>query len=230
MRPRHPSLPPPVVYREGVVGTPTSITPLSARNRAERSLVGLVFSGLMRMGPQNTLEPDLASSYKLSDDGKTWTFHIRDDAVWQDGEPVTSADVLYTVAALKDPDASGGRSGSWAEVETAALDDKTVTFRLTTPVGGFLAATTQPLLPAHLLGETPYADIATSEFARRRSAAARTAWPSWTRRRPSSSRPSSSCRRSRRRRRRSPPRPTPWPRPFRRPRRPAARRSSSGSS
>ena len=160
-----PSLPPPVVYREGVVGTPTSITPLSARNRAERSLVGLVFSGLMRMGPQNTLEPDLASSYKLSDDGKTWTFHIRDDAVWQDGQPVTSADVLYTVAALKDPDASGGRSSSWAEVETAALDDKTVTFRLTTPVGGFLAATTQPLLPAHLLGETPYADIATSEFA-----------------------------------------------------------------
>ena len=160
-----PTLPPPVVYREGVVGTPTSITPLSARNRAERSLVGLVFSGLMRMGPQNTLEPDLASSYKLSDDGKTWTFHIREDAVWQDGEPVTSADVLYTVAALKDPDASGGRSGSWAEVETAALDDKTVTFRLTTPVGGFLAATTQPLLPAHLLGDTQYADIATSEFA-----------------------------------------------------------------
>jgi ABC-type transport system substrate-binding protein len=111
-----PTLPPPVVYREGVVGTPASITPLSARNRAERSLVGLVFSGLMRMGPQNTLEPDLASSYKLSDDGKTWTFHIREDAVWQDGEPVTSADVLYTVAALKDPDASGGRSGSWAEV------------------------------------------------------------------------------------------------------------------
>ncbi|HKF84475.1 MAG TPA: ABC transporter substrate-binding protein [Candidatus Limnocylindrales bacterium] len=161
-----PTMPPPVVYREGVVGTAESITPLSARNRAERSLVGLVFSGLTRMGPRNTLEPDLASSWKLSDDGKTWTFHIRDDAVWQDGEPVTSADVLYTVGALKDPEASGGRSGSWAEVETAAVDDKTVTFRLTTPVGGFLAATTQPLLPAHLLGDVPYADIATSEFAK----------------------------------------------------------------
>ena len=160
-----PTMPPPVVYREGVVGTPESITPLSARNRAERSLVGLVFSGLMRMGPDNTLEPDLASSYKLSDDGKTWTFHIRDDAVWQDGEPVTSADVLYTVAALKDPDASGGRSGSWAEVEAVAVDDKTVAFRLTNPVGGFLAATTQPLLPAHLLADTPFADIASSEFA-----------------------------------------------------------------
>jgi peptide/nickel transport system substrate-binding protein len=161
-----PTLPPPVVYREGVVGVPESITPLSARNRAERSLVGLIFSGLTRMGPDNTLEPDLASSWKISDDGKTWTFRIRDDAVWQDGEPVTSADVLYTVNALKDPDSSGGRSSSWAEVETAAVDDKTVTFRLTTPVGGFLAATTQPLLPAHLLADVPHADIATSEFAR----------------------------------------------------------------
>jgi peptide/nickel transport system substrate-binding protein len=160
-----PTLPPPVVYREGVVGTPESITPLSARNRAERSLVGLIFSGLTRMGPGNTLEPDLASSWKLSDDGKTWTFHIREDATWQDGEPVTSADVLYTVNALKDPDASAGRSSSWAEVETAAVDDKTVTFRLKTPIGGFLAATTQPLLPAHLLADVPYADIATSEFA-----------------------------------------------------------------
>ena len=161
-----PTLPPPVVYREGVVGTPESITPVSARNRAERSLVGLIYSGLMRMGPDNTLEPDLASSWKVSDDGKTWTFHIRDDAVWQDGEPVTASDVLYTVNALKDPDASGGRSSSWAEVETAAVDEKTVTFRLKTPVAGFLAATTQPLLPSHLLADVPYADIATSEFAR----------------------------------------------------------------
>jgi peptide/nickel transport system substrate-binding protein len=161
-----PSMPPPIVYREGVVGTPSSITPLSARNRAERALVGLVFSGLVRMGPDNTIEPDLAESWKLSEDGKTWTFRIRDDATWQDGQPVTSADVLYTVGALKDPDASGGRSASWAEVEATAVDEKTVTFRLTTPVGGFLAAAAQPLLPAHLLEGVPYADIATSDFAR----------------------------------------------------------------
>jgi peptide/nickel transport system substrate-binding protein len=161
-----PTLPPPVVYREGVTGVPESITPISARNRAERSLVGLVFSGLVRMGPRNTIEPDLAESWKLSDDGKTWTFHIRDDATWQDGVPVTAADVLYTVGALKDPAASGGRSSSWAEVEATAVDDKTVTFRLTTPVGSFLAAAAQPLLPSHLLKDVPYPEIATSDFSR----------------------------------------------------------------
>ncbi|HEY3335188.1 MAG TPA: ABC transporter substrate-binding protein [Candidatus Limnocylindrales bacterium] len=161
-----PTMPPPVVYREGVVGVPESVTPISARNRAERSLVGLVFSGLVRMGPDNTLEPDLAESWKLSDDGKTWTFHIREDARWQDGVPVTADDVLYTVGALKDPDASGGRSSSWAEVEATAVDAKTVTFRLATPVGSFLAAAAEPLLPSHLLKDVPYAGIATSDFAR----------------------------------------------------------------
>lgn len=160
------SLPPPMVYREGVVGTPESITPISARNRAEKALVGLVFSGLVRMGPDNTLEPDLAESWKVSDDGKTWTFRIRDDAAWQDGAPVTSADVLYTVGALKDPYASGGRAAAWAEVEATAVDDRTVTFRLSTPVASFLGATAQPLLPAHLLDKVAYADIATSDFAR----------------------------------------------------------------
>jgi peptide/nickel transport system substrate-binding protein len=161
-----PTLPPPVVYREGVVGVPESITPISARNRAERSLVGLVFSGLVRMGPDKTLEPDLAESWKLSDDGKTWTFHIRADATWQDGVPVTAEDVLFTVGALKDPTASGGRSSSWAEVEATAVDDKTVTFRLTTPIGSFLAAAAQPLLPSHLLKDVAYADVATSDFSR----------------------------------------------------------------
>src|SRR5262245_55979677 len=56
-----PTLPPPVTYREGVVGTPTSITPVTARTRSERMLVRLLFSGLVRLGPGSTYEPDLAS-------------------------------------------------------------------------------------------------------------------------------------------------------------------------
>ena len=53
-------MPPRVVYREGVVGRPESITPVTARSRAERTLVGLVFSGLVRLGPGTTYQPDLA--------------------------------------------------------------------------------------------------------------------------------------------------------------------------
>src|SRR5437879_3827786 len=47
-------------YREGMVGHPISISPLTARSQADRDLVALVFSGLVRNGPDGTIVPDLA--------------------------------------------------------------------------------------------------------------------------------------------------------------------------
>lgn len=160
------TMPPRVVYREGVVGVPQSITPVTARSRAERTLVGLVFSGLVRLGPGTAYQPDLASSWSVDETGKTWTFTIREDAVWHDGEPVTADDVVFTIEALKSPDAAGARAAAWADVTVEAVDEKTVRLTLGTPIGGVLAAATQPLLPAHLLADVPFADLATSDFAR----------------------------------------------------------------
>jgi peptide/nickel transport system substrate-binding protein len=160
------TMPPRVVYREGVVGVPQSITPVTARSRAERMLVGLVFSGLVRLGPGTSYQPDLASSWSSDATGKTWTFTIRDDAVWHDGQPVTAEDVVFTVEALKSPDAAGAGAAAWADVTVEAVDSKTVRLVLGTPIGGVLAAATQPLLPAHLLADVPFADLATSDFAR----------------------------------------------------------------
>ncbi len=161
-----PTLPPPTTYREGVAGAPSAIMPVVARTRSERTLVGLIFSGLVRLGPDNTYEPDLAKSWTTDARGKTWTFTIDDDATWQDGVPVTADDVVYTVEALKDPDAGGAMSGAWADVTATAIDPQTVELKVDTPIAGFLAAATQPLLPAHLLDGVPLADLATSPFAR----------------------------------------------------------------
>ncbi len=163
-----PSAPPaaPVVYREGVVGRPSSITPITARTRADRTLVGLIFSGLFKTGPGDTLVPDLAASWAEDKNGQVWTVGIRPDAVWQDGTPVTAADVVYTISTLKDPAASGGLAAAWADVTVEAVDTHTVRFTLGSPVGGFLAALREPLLPAHLLdGVIANADLASSDFA-----------------------------------------------------------------
>ena len=160
-----PTPPAAVTYREGVVGSASSVTPVTARNRAERTLVGLVFSGLVKLGAGTTYQPDLAESWTSDDSGKVWTFKIRDDAVWQDGEPVTAADVVYTIEALKSPDAAGAGAAAWADVTVDALDEKTVALTLGTPIGSILAAATQPLLPAHLVQDIPFADLADSDFA-----------------------------------------------------------------
>ena len=79
------TLPPPVTYREGVVGSPTSVTPVTARSRADRTLVGLVFSGLVRPAAAGGYEPDLAESWATDAAGTTWTVKLRPDATWHDG-------------------------------------------------------------------------------------------------------------------------------------------------
>ncbi len=56
----------------------------------------LVFSGLLRFAPDLSLQPDLAASWALSDDGLTYTFFLRRDARFQDGRPLTAQDVLYS--------------------------------------------------------------------------------------------------------------------------------------
>ena len=153
-----------VVYREGTVGRPSSINPLTARTQADRDLVALIFSGLVSLGPDGTYQPDLAESWTVDAKGKTWTFRLRPDATWQDGVPVTADDVVFTVGILKSPDYTGPLAQSWRGVEVAAVDDRTVQFTLDTPIGGFLEAATIGLLPAHLLSDAPVQTLADDPF------------------------------------------------------------------
>jgi peptide/nickel transport system substrate-binding protein len=151
-------------YREGIVGRPASLDPLTAQTQVDRDIVALVFSGLVKLGPNGTIVPDLASGWTIADKGKSYTFRIRPDARWQDGQPVTAADVVFTVRTLQDPGYTGPGASSWHEVTVTAVDDTTVRFDLATALGSFLQAATQPLLPSHLLGDTAVADLATAPF------------------------------------------------------------------
>jgi peptide/nickel transport system substrate-binding protein len=86
------------VYVEGVVGHPTYLNPLlSPFNDADDDVVSLVFSGLTRLDPRGTVVPDLASGWTISPDGLVYTFQLR-PTTWQDGEPLTADDVVFTVS------------------------------------------------------------------------------------------------------------------------------------
>src|SRR5436190_15131345 len=58
-------VPEPRAYREGVLGHPSSVSPLTARTQLDRDLVALVFSGLVRNGPSGTVVPDLAERWSV---------------------------------------------------------------------------------------------------------------------------------------------------------------------
>ena len=107
-------------YIEGVAGTAQRVNPLFASsNEVDEDLVQLVFAGLLRVSPDGTLAPDLAALPDVSADGKTYTFHVRTDANWQDGAPITSRDVAFTVKALTDPGFRGdpALAEAWAGVD-----------------------------------------------------------------------------------------------------------------
>ncbi len=156
---------PPPIYREGVVSSPSSITPLTARTQADRDLSRLVFSGLVARGSAATYVPDLATSWTVDPAGKTWTFNLRPTAEWQDGQPLTADDVVFTVGLLKDPAYRGPLANSWREVSVTRIDAHTVQFSLATPIAGFLEDALVGILPQHLLAATSVTDLADSAFA-----------------------------------------------------------------
>src|SRR5207247_78896 len=78
------------------------LNPVLAATPVDDDVVRLVFSGLSRFRSDGSIQGDLAQTFSSSEDGKVWTFQIRDDATWQDGKPVISDDVVYTVGLLQD--------------------------------------------------------------------------------------------------------------------------------
>lgn len=151
-------------YVEGVLGHAANASPFGARSAADRELVALLFRGLVRLGPDQTIVGDLASSWESDPAGNRWTFHLRPGLQWQDGEPLTAADVVFTIESLRDPSYDGPGAGSWNEVSASAADPLTVSLRLSTPLGGFLQAATQPIAPAHILGGVPPAALSSDPF------------------------------------------------------------------
>ncbi len=95
----------------------------------------IIQSTLVKYNANLEFENDLATSYKLSDDGLTWTFNIREDVKFSDGVALTANDVVFTLLTAKK--AMG--SVDLTYMETAiALNDYTVEIKLSSPTSIFL--------------------------------------------------------------------------------------------
>jgi ABC-type transport system substrate-binding protein len=153
-------------YREGVLGHPNSINPLTVRSQADQDLVALLFRGLVKAGPDGTVEPDLAT-WTVSPDGLTYTFQMRQDAYWEDGQPVSAADVVFTIGLIQNAAYDGPVGSSWQGVRASEVSPYVVSFTVTLPIAGFLRQAELPILPSHLLRGTPVATLADSAYSSR---------------------------------------------------------------
>lgn len=150
-------------YIEGVVGAPQYLEPVLAATDIDQDVVRLAFAGLTQLDRDGSVVPDLAT-FTTDADGKVWTFTIRDDAKWHDGQPVTAADVIYTVTLVQDKAYVGPYSDAFRGVIAVALGPRVVRFTLPDAFGSFAANTTLPLMPAHRLIGVGYGALPRQPF------------------------------------------------------------------
>jgi len=152
-------------YKEGMVGEIKQLNPLySPVNYVEDSVVSLIFSGLTKNISNRQVVGDLAESWVISGDKKTYTFTIRENIFWHDGERLDADDVRFTFEAIQNPDSNSPRLATWKDVVVSVLDERTVAFKLPSPYASFLSLADVPILPEHILREVPVGNFRTSEF------------------------------------------------------------------
>ncbi len=141
-------------YTEGLIGSPVHINPLYATlSDADNDIAHLVYSSLFKYDVNGQLENDLADSYQISPDGKTYTIKLRSDARWQNGEKVTADDVIFTFEDITNPAYNSPLRFGFNGVDANKLDDQTVVFTLSENYAPFLGLLTFGILPQSVWGD-----------------------------------------------------------------------------
>lgn len=137
---------------------PASLNPGEANDTFSATVLDQIFEGLTRVNQDEEVEEAMAESIDISDDQMTYTFNIRKDANWSNGDPVTADDFIYawqTVLDPENPDAEYAyqlydiknaedikeNGGSMDDLGVTAEDDKTLVVELEQPTPYFLELT-----------------------------------------------------------------------------------------
>ena len=149
------------------IGEPLTFNLALANDSSSSGYLSYLFEGLTETSwLTNEVEPALAESWERSEDGLTWTFHLRKDVTWHDGEPFTAQDVAFTFNRIiyNDDIPTTTRaaftfryideeSGGWTEgrMTVRALDEYTVECVLPVSFAPFLRSMGTAIYPKHIL-------------------------------------------------------------------------------
>jgi oligopeptide transport system substrate-binding protein len=142
------------VFRIGNVGEPGSLDPGQISGSWENRVVGDMFIGLTTEAADGSMVPGAAESWAIDDDGRTYTFKLRDHK-WSDGRAVTADDFVFTLRRFLDPgfagryafvlypiqnaeELNGGVLQGMDKLGVKALDDRTLQVTLESPTPYFL--------------------------------------------------------------------------------------------
>jgi peptide/nickel transport system substrate-binding protein len=136
----------------GVASEPETLSPLLGYGKDGNSKI---FDGLLERDADLRLRPALAEALpKVSGDGLTYTYTLRDGVEFSDGEPLSSEDVVFTYETILDAKTNNtARSELDAVKQVRAVGDDKVVFTLKYPYAPFAGRTVLPIVPEHIAGE-----------------------------------------------------------------------------
>lgn len=123
-------------YIEGSASQPLSFFPHQIENSNEKTVAALIYRGLFKYNVYNSLEPDLAETWKTSPDGLVYTITLKKDQKWSDGTLITADDLIYTAF----------NSPNLRDVATDKIDNRTVRYTLPNKYAPFLNLLTTPVM------------------------------------------------------------------------------------
>jgi peptide/nickel transport system substrate-binding protein len=151
-------------FTEGVLGTFTNANPIYATGLVDSSVSRLIFAGLLAYDQDNRLVGDLAQSWTADDLGTTYTFKLKPDLTWHDGQPLKASDVVFTYHVIQNPDAGSPLFNSWRGITVSTQDDRTVIFKLPNPLASFPYSLVTGIIPEHILAKVPMSSMRTISF------------------------------------------------------------------
>ncbi len=133
------------ILKVGLQADPTSLDPQKTSLTALFHVTEHIYSMLVRLKPDLTVEPDLAEKWDISADGKTYTFTLRKGVKFHSGKPLVAADVKYTFDRLVDKATASPNATLLAPAESvAAPNETTVVITLKTADASFLTNLVAP--------------------------------------------------------------------------------------
>jgi peptide/nickel transport system substrate-binding protein len=155
------------IYTEALIGELSRLNPLfDYYNSVDQDVDRLLYSSLIKYDDRGIPYGDLADSWGISQDGTVYNISIKPDAVWHNGEPVTTGDILFTIERMKEETTPlpNDLKAFWDQIEVEPLDEKTIQFRLPEPFAPFLDYLTFGILPEHLLEGLSSEEIIDHDF------------------------------------------------------------------
>jgi peptide/nickel transport system substrate-binding protein len=154
---------------EALVGTPGALNPLFEQDDTTRDVDSVIYQGLTTVDANQRVVGLLASDWSISPDHLTYTFNVRTNVKWADGQPFSAGDVLFTFHVLQDLEYQQPGAEFWRQVGVVAGGPNQVEFTLRSPSASFPLALRIGIIAKHLFDGLSPDQIAASPYSETRA-------------------------------------------------------------